>query len=351
MVSSLRLVEATSFADIEGIQAEWDQLASLSRWPFTEFAWLRDAARFVTRRDTLIYLVLQGDSLAAAAAFSGTARTALELVGSTAFYEATPLLSAHREATTCLVEHLVARGVQFSMSRILEPEGLAACMASAIAGKGFTFVREAPGAPYLSLPKTEAEFSKQLTSNRRSMLARKQRRLGQVGALRFESSYPTPEGVLEHLAAFERIETGGWKGRQGSAVSLRHGFHEFFSAVLAANAARRRVRIDTLTLDGQTIAIQFGLVCHGRYFLIKPTFDERLGEYSPGQQLTHHAILASIREDLETYEFLGTSEQWKLLWADRVRPSRSWAYYPYSARGLVRLGADVVRGLARKLST
>jgi CelD/BcsL family acetyltransferase involved in cellulose biosynthesis len=347
---SLRVVEATSFEEVERFQTGWDRLASLHRWPFAEFAWLRDGAKYVTAsRNVFICLVVDESALVAAIAFSGTARRSLELIGSTEFCEASPLLSAHAQATSCLVEHLVARGIPFSLTRVLEPEQLAACMSSATAGKGLMFVRESSGAPYLNLPKTEGEFSSGLTSSRRNMLSRKRRKLGQRGALAFEASYPTTEEVLKHLAEFEQLEASGWKGQRGSAITMRRGFHEFFSATLQANAEQRRVRIDRLALDGKTIAIQFGLVAHGRYFLIKPTFDERWGELSPGQQLTHDAILESIRERLETYEFLGSDEQWKLLWADQVRASRSWVYYPFNTRGLIRLSADATRALARKV--
>jgi CelD/BcsL family acetyltransferase involved in cellulose biosynthesis len=101
-------------------------------------------------------------------------------------------------------------------------------------------------------------------------------------------------------------------------------------------AATRRVRIDRLKLAGTTIAIQFGLVSGNRYFLITPTFDERWASASPGYALTYEAIKQSIAERLESYEFLGSEDAWKLHWTSTVRATRTWAYYPYSIK---RVGA------------
>jgi CelD/BcsL family acetyltransferase involved in cellulose biosynthesis len=348
VASLVRIIESESFDDIEAFRSDWDHLASLKRWPLSEFTWLRNTAKFVAGHNVVIYGVYRDNALDAAIALSRTAGGFLEPVGSAAFFEATPLLSRDADATSKLINHLFTQRTPFSLSRVLEAHTVEPYLSQALAGKGFTRTRQTAGAPYLRLPTTPAEFRDGLSSARRNMLARKRRKLTNAGAVEFKSIYPSSADVATELSSFEQLEANGWKGRQGSAIVTRPGFHDFFLCALHENADRRRVRIDKLTLDATTIAIQFGLVCYGRYFLIKPTFDERLSEFSPGHQLTYEAIQQSILDGLETYEFLGSAEPWKLLWTDTVRPTRSWIHYPFNGKGLGRFAVDALRTLARR---
>jgi CelD/BcsL family acetyltransferase involved in cellulose biosynthesis len=344
-------VRAASFDEVAEFGAEWDRLASLQRWPLAEFAWVRESAKHLCPGATLaIVLVCRGKALAAAVALATTpARVAsLELIAASRLHEAAPILSDDPDALSRLTSELVAMGTPFALARILNPDYLEPHIRSASRGAGYVLKGQPNGAPYLDLPGTVEQFVKSLSSNRRSGLSRKQRKLEEAGTLKFSSSHPDCADVLAAIAEFERVEEQGWKGRQGSAITGRSGFHEFFVAALRGMARERRVRVDRLALDGETIAIQLGLVSHGRYFLIKPTFDERFGSLSPGYQLTYHAIKQSILAGMETYEFLGSEDDWKLHWTNTVRSTRTWVFYPYNVKGLARLGLDAVGAIGRR---
>jgi CelD/BcsL family acetyltransferase involved in cellulose biosynthesis len=173
--------------------------------------------------------------------------------------------------------------------------------------------------------------------------------LQELGKLEFHSTRPNPTQLLEALIDFERLEEAGWKGREGSAIARRFGFHEFFASALSPMAADNRVRVDRLTLDGTAIAIRLGLVSGNAYYGIKPTFDERLESLSPGHQLTFEAIKQSIIEGLDTIEFMGSEDAWKLQWTADVRPTKTWIYYPYNLAGVARFGLDAARVLSRRI--
>ncbi|GAB4345451.1 MAG: hypothetical protein Kow006_02670 [Gammaproteobacteria bacterium] len=166
-----------------------------------------------------------------------------------------------------------------------------------------------------------------------------------MGTVEFQFEYPSVDDVAGYLKTFAVLEEAGWKGREGSAVLKRPGFYDFFSAGLREFARTRRVRFDSILLDDKVVAIQMGLESHGRYYLIKPTYDETLAALSPGLLLTHAAIAHSAEKGLRSYEFLGAEDEWKLIWADSVHPTRTWVFYPYSYCGLSALTNDVGRKL------
>jgi CelD/BcsL family acetyltransferase involved in cellulose biosynthesis len=352
VATDFTVVEAASFEEVAEFQPEWDRLASQRRWPFAEFAWTRDCAKHLFPDAKLaIYLVLRREELAAAVALcrpKRSAHAALEIVGSTMLREANPLLADDAAALPYLVTQLALRKTPFALSRILDSEELEPALRLATRGLGHLMVRHPRGAPYLVLSETMENFEKSLSANRRSDLARKRRKLSGLGTVEYESRYPSREEVADDLREFEAIEATGWKGQQGSAIALRAGFHDFFSAVLGDMAATRRVRVDQLRLDGKTIAMQLGLVSGARYFLIKPTFDERWASVSPGYQLTYESIRTSIADRLEVYEFLGSEDSWKLHWTRTVRRTTSWVYYPYRLQGLVRFALDAVEAFRRR---
>lgn len=353
MSSSLTFSEIRSFDEVAGLQSEWDRLAKLHRWPMAELHWVRAcAASLPPAGRPSINVVLRDGALAAVAALVAADRLAAPLatVGATALHEAMPLLSDGPDATVALLEGLAQLRRPLVLSRTLEPERYEEQVQRTLARRGRLFTLRAAGSPYLPLPDSPQAFADSLSSGRRNELQRKRRKLEARGAVTFESDFPDEHTVLADLDEFARLEDAGWKGRQGSSILRRPGLHAYFGAGLPEAARRRRVRIDRLKLSSDTIAMQFGLASDGRYFLFKPTFDERLSALSPGSILTFEAIKQSIVEGLESYEFLGSADEWKLRWTNVIRSTVTWVFYPYSAVGALRLGLDALGTATRRIS-
>jgi CelD/BcsL family acetyltransferase involved in cellulose biosynthesis len=352
VVAPFSVVEAQSYDDAVPFREGWDRLAKIKQWPFAELNWVKACAKHLSPTASVTFhIVLRANTVAAAIALTRTPGAAAPLtnVGADALYEATPLLSESAPASRHLIDHLVGKSQPLMLSRFLDGSDIAEGLREARRARGRVLALGAPGAPYLTLQRSVESFLKSLSANRRSTLNRKRRKLESRGALAFHSVYPDEEAVLGTLADFERLENAGWKGRRGSAIAKRPGFHHFFATALADMARGRRVRVDRLSVDGMLIAMQFGLVSSNRYFLIKPTYDEALKEHSPGSILTFEAIKRSIAEGLETYEFLGSEDPWKLQWTRTVRHTASWVYYPYSPIGLARFGLDAWHAVSRKV--
>jgi CelD/BcsL family acetyltransferase involved in cellulose biosynthesis len=350
VTSPFTILKFASFDAAAEFSGGWNNLAAACRWPFAEFSWVHACAKHLYPRSIFsIYVVLDhNDSLAAALPLQkSSALGGYTHVGADTLYEATPLLSRDVQWTSCLLKQLAADGHPFVLSRIVRPELVEGPLLEACSGKGRVVTRRPAGVPFLRLPKTVDEFVGGLSSSRRSKLGRKRRRLQDLGNLEFHSTHPDPPRLHEALHDFERLEQAGWKGREGSAITRRSGFHEFFASALSPMAADGRVRVDRLTLNGNAIAIRLGLVSGNAYFGIKPTFDERLQSLSPGHQLTFEAIKQSIVEGLETHEFMGSADAWKLQWTTDVRPTKTWVYYPYNFAGLTRFSLDVAHVLDR----
>ena len=126
-----------------------------------------------------------------------------------------------------------------------------------------------------------SRFEASLDKKRRKEWARQRRRLEERG--RVASNAVDDAGGVE---AFLALEQRGWKGARGSALAADAARAAFTREMLARFAARGQLRIHSLALDGEPIAIGLALRSGPRAFYWKTAYDERFSEYSPGLQLT-----------------------------------------------------------------
>ncbi len=126
-----------------------------------------------------------------------------------------------------------------------------------------------------------SRFEAGLDKKRRKEWARQRRRLEERG--RVESTAVDGAGGVE---AFLALEERGWKGARGSALGADAARAAFTREMLARFAARGQLRIHSLALDGEPIAIGLVLRSGARAFYWKTAYDERFADYSPGLQLT-----------------------------------------------------------------
>jgi CelD/BcsL family acetyltransferase involved in cellulose biosynthesis len=126
-----------------------------------------------------------------------------------------------------------------------------------------------------------AGFESALEKKRRKEWARQQRRLAERGRLQTRLAEGA-DGVERFLA----LEARGWKGARGTALAADPHRLRFARAMLGAFAERGRLQIHELALDDSAIAIGVVLRDGSRAFYWKTAYDEELGEFSPGVQLT-----------------------------------------------------------------
>jgi CelD/BcsL family acetyltransferase involved in cellulose biosynthesis len=157
------------------------------------------------------------------------------------------------------------------------------------------------------------------------------------------------------------IEGSGWKDENGTAIRSRPDTLRFYTDV--ARWARREglLRLLFLRLDGRPIAFVFALQDTRALYDVKAGYDVEFRTSSPGKLIAYEMIRHAYEEGLETFEFLGAADPFKLEWTQSVRervllqafaPVKglpAFAAYRYGrpagrrARSLARRGAQVWR--------
>jgi len=178
--------------------------------------------------------------------------------------------------------------------------------------------------PYVPLPSRWEELVSGLSSKLRQNLRRRRRKLEEKGKVTFERC-SGGEDLEARLESGYALESSGWKGRRGTAIALSPATRGFYTE-LARWAARENVlALRFLCAGGRPVAFHYALAAGDRYFLLKPGYDESLGDCSPGQLLMEEALKDCVSAGLRELDFLGPDMVWKRDWTESVRP-HAWLY-------------------------
>ncbi len=178
--------------------------------------------------------------------------------------------------------------------------------------------------PYIPLPASRDAYLGTLQSKFKANCRRRRRKLEEKGRVSFERV----DGGLELEGRLEEgflLEQSGWKGERGTAMAQDARTRGFYTELARDAAYRGRLALYFLRLDGRPVAFHYGLEYGGRYFLLKPGYDEGLKECSPGQLLMEEVVGACIDKGLHEFDFLGPDMVWKRDWTDKAR-RHTWLY-------------------------
>jgi hypothetical protein len=145
----------------------------------------------------------------------------------------------------------------------------------------------------------EAHLEAAVSNKYRSQLRRKQKRLSELGQIRFAELRPHLDGS-QWIDDFLRLEARGWKGQEQSAMVCNEASRSFF--IEAATEAFRRGRLSMLEmrLDAELLAHRCSFTSGEESFLFKLTYNEDFARFSPG-------ILLEV-ENLNYLNRLGLTE-------------------------------------------
>lgn len=123
-------------------------------------------------------------------------------------------------------------------------------------------------------------------------IQRNLRRLGELGALRFERALE-PVHVALRVEQFLEMEHRGWKGEKGTSF-LSNPAHALFArqAFAGTPEASGLASVDTLLLDDRPIAISINIGAGRTLFTPKCAFDETFRKFGPGLALEYLVIEA-----------------------------------------------------------
>ncbi|HEY8207584.1 MAG TPA: GNAT family N-acetyltransferase [Myxococcaceae bacterium] len=229
------------------------------------------------------------------------------------------------EAVGALWGHLRDRGWEALLLKDIVRDGTIDRVIGAAAERdGFLVARwSSLESPWLPVVPPE-ELERSMDAKFRANLRRRKRKLathGQIVLQRADSA----RGLDEALDEGFRLEASGWKGERGTAIACAPQTRRFYTALAKEAAERDWLSLYFLRAGARTVAFHFGLQVGGRYFLLKPGYDESLGECSPGQLLVDEVLRDLFQRGAREFDFLGPRMTWKLDWTQRLR-AHCWLF-------------------------
>ncbi|MFW2349307.1 GNAT family N-acetyltransferase [Qipengyuania sp.] len=185
-------------------------------------------------------------------------------------------------------------------------------------GRSFAPVKLFERAALRSGASPEEHLSRTLERKRRKELARKRRRLEELGTLEFSRS-ANSEGIEDWIDGFLALERSGWKGEQGSSLASAPETEALFRKAVHGAAAEGRVERLAFWLDGKPIAMLCNFVAPPVSFGFKTAFDEAYRKYSPGMLLQVENLALLTRSEIELSDSCAVpgNPMIEHIWSDR----------------------------------
>jgi CelD/BcsL family acetyltransferase involved in cellulose biosynthesis len=194
----------------------------------------------------------------------------------------------------------------------------------------------AHASPYVD---TRGDFEAWRKANKKrwkAPLEQKQRKM----ARDHEAEFKPMEAVVDLEAELDeglRIEAGGWKGEQGTAIESAPETTDFYRKVAREFERRGELRFSWIKLDGVGVAFDFCILFGNRLFTLKSAYDEEYRGLAPGLVRQLQEIERCFDSGIDTLELLGDEVGWKSRFASGNRPHLHLRGFPASPEGLARL--------------
>jgi CelD/BcsL family acetyltransferase involved in cellulose biosynthesis len=194
-----------------------------------------------------------------------------------------------------------------------------------------------------------SSYERSLRGGLRRDLARRGRRLAELGAVTLEVAQSI-DGLDQLLILAFELENSGWKRERGTAIVARRNTTVFYSEIARWAAEHGWLRLVFLRVDGQPIAFHLAIEQGGCYWPLKGGFDPAFAAFSPGQLIIHATLRRAFVEGLDRYEFLGDTADYKRRWATTASNRLLFQGFAPTLPGRLYRGAFVFgRPLAKKL--
>ena len=348
-MSGLQATVVRSFAELEGLERDWNALAASTAMPLLDHDWFACAARaFHAEADLRVVAVHRQGMLTAVAPLAlEPSHRHLVVLGSHALFEPVGCLADSEDSLRALATAVVALGFPVIFDRM----AAGAALAQFPRGQAVTIKRPAASSYAVLLNGTAPGGGESLSKKTRQRLEQYRARTeADFGTVVIEHCSPAPDRVDEYLALLTQVEASGWKGRDGSALALRPQLAKFFHLYAPRASARGRLRFTILRAGGDTAALEMSIDAYEKAWGLKLAYDERFAAYAPALQLVHRAIQRAAESGLAAYEFLGSAEEWQRRWKPVRRQYGLLALYPVNPRGMMTALRDATSAVARRVA-
>lgn len=178
--------------------------------------------------------------------------------------------------------------------------------------------RVAQRSPFVAVEGEWDAYWGSLSKNLRGTVRRCRNRLADRGTVAFEI-LSGEEDLEARLEEGFRLEASGWKGEAGTAILSQPETARFYEAICRWAADAGILRLAFLRIDGVAVAFNLCFEDPRRHYLLKPGHDAALDALGPGTVLTAELVERAFHLGLESYEFLGGPDRYKLRWTDACR--------------------------------
>lgn len=172
----------------------------------------------------------------------------------------------------------------------------------------------------ITLSGTFEEYWQRRGTNLRHNLSRRRRRATEKGLAPKLIARRAPDEVAAAIQEYGRLESSGWKGRDGTAVSSENAQGRFYRDVFECFCARGEGIIYQLVLGDKVAASDLCLVRNGMMVVLKTAYDEASNDFSPAF-LMREEILRELyaQQQVRVIEFYGRVMDWHTRWTDEIR--------------------------------
>lgn len=94
-------------------------------------------------------------------------------------------------------------------------------------------------------------------------------------------------------------------------------FQDFYLNLLECQSFNKYMHISSLSLDGDTIAVHYGLKDQFSYYYLMPAYSESWKTFSPGAILMQKLIKSSFEKFPFKFDFLPGNETYKIKWSNK----------------------------------
>ena len=159
------------------------------------------------------------------------------------------------------------------------------------------------------------------SKNLRANVRKQNRHLAESGIACDLTVYRTPDEMTDAVARYGELESGGWKGREGTAVHRENDQGKFYRELLQLLATRGEAAVYELRFNGKTVASNLCLDRGNTLIVLKTAYDETVDKkYSPAI-LLRHAQLQTLFEGgrILRLEYYGRFREWQSQWTQEKR--------------------------------
>jgi len=260
------------------------------------------------------------------------------------------IVYADDSALTRLTERMADLHIPLVLDRLPQDSPTIAALRRAFAGRGLIIERARPTFPFIRLSQEWEDPAAQLSSRRRGDLRRAWKRATAFGKVACEVLTPKPRELDDLFDDALQVEARSWKGDVGTALlhdPIRAAFYRRYSQ---AACRRGTLRLCRLRFGDTIVAVQFAIEDARRFWLLKIGYDEQFARCSPGNLLVCETLRYAARRGLESYEFLGSSDNWTRVWTRDERQTVCMQIYPYNAAGLAALAQQMLTQVTKRWS-